>query len=82
MTEPAAEQFECVEVVITAEDPEWLANFTRHLVDDHVVACGHKHRTDPSDLPVGGKGLRRSAGAGGTAHPSVAIQHPAVAAMA
>jgi periplasmic divalent cation tolerance protein len=23
------------------EDPEWLANFTRHLVDDHVVACGH-----------------------------------------
>jgi hypothetical protein len=30
-----------------------------------------QHRTDPSDLPVGGKGLRRSAGAGGTAHPSI-----------
>ena len=21
--------------------PEWLANFTRQLVDDHLVACGH-----------------------------------------
>ncbi|MFC5996739.1 divalent-cation tolerance protein CutA [Pseudonocardia hispaniensis] len=41
MTESAPEQYECVEVVITAEDPEWLANFTRQLVEDRLVACGH-----------------------------------------
>jgi len=41
MTEPTAEQLECVEVVITAEDPEWLASFTRSLVEDRLVACGH-----------------------------------------
>jgi periplasmic divalent cation tolerance protein len=40
-TEPATEQVECVEVVVAAEDPEWLANFARQLVDDHLVACGH-----------------------------------------
>lgn len=32
---------DCVEVVITAEDAEWLADFTRRLVDDRLVACGH-----------------------------------------
>lgn len=32
---------ECVEVVVTAEDPSWLAGFTRRLVDDRLVACGH-----------------------------------------
>ncbi|MDY7084777.1 MAG: divalent-cation tolerance protein CutA [Actinomycetota bacterium] len=31
-----------VEVVITAADPEWLAAFTRRLVDDRLVACGHQ----------------------------------------
>ena len=31
----------CVEVVITAESAEWLAEFTRGLVDDRLVACGH-----------------------------------------
>lgn len=32
---------DCVEVVVTAEDPEWLAGFTRGLVEDRLVACGH-----------------------------------------
>lgn len=32
---------DCVEVVVTAEDLEWLAGFTRRLVDDRLVACGH-----------------------------------------
>ena len=29
------------EVVITADDAEWLAAFTRSLVEDRLVACGH-----------------------------------------
>ena len=37
MTEPNA----CVEVIVTAEDPEWLAEWTRTLVADRLVACGH-----------------------------------------
>lgn len=41
MTEPAPVQLECVEVVITAESAEWLADFTRSLVEDRLVACGH-----------------------------------------
>lgn len=41
MTEPAPEQLECVEVVVTAESAEWLAEFTRSLVEDRLVACGH-----------------------------------------
>ena len=41
MTEPAPEKLECVEVVITAESAEWLADFTRQLVEDRLVACGH-----------------------------------------
>jgi periplasmic divalent cation tolerance protein len=41
MSEPAAEQYECVEVVITAESADWLADFTRQLVEDRLVACGH-----------------------------------------
>jgi periplasmic divalent cation tolerance protein len=31
-----------VEVVITAADPEWLAAFTRRLVDDRLAACGQE----------------------------------------
>ena len=31
-----------VEVVITAADPEWLAGFTRRLVDDRLAACGQQ----------------------------------------
>lgn len=41
MTEPAGEQYQCVEVVITAESADWLADFTRSLVEDRLVACGH-----------------------------------------
>ncbi|WP_067509222.1 divalent-cation tolerance protein CutA [Actinoplanes sp. TFC3] len=29
------------EVVITAADAEWLAGFTRRLVEDRLAACGH-----------------------------------------
>jgi periplasmic divalent cation tolerance protein len=31
-----------VEVVITAADPEWLAAFTRRLVEDRLAACGQQ----------------------------------------
>lgn len=41
MTEPIAGGHDCVEVVITAESAEWLADFTRSLVEDRLVACGH-----------------------------------------
>lgn len=41
MTEAAPEHLECVEVVITAESAEWLAEFTRSLVEDRLAACGH-----------------------------------------
>jgi periplasmic divalent cation tolerance protein len=37
MTEPGT----CVEVIVTAEDVEWLAGWTRALVEDRLVACGH-----------------------------------------
>jgi periplasmic divalent cation tolerance protein len=30
------------EVVITAADPEWLAGFTRRLVEDRLAACGQQ----------------------------------------
>jgi periplasmic divalent cation tolerance protein len=33
------EQF--CEVVITAEDADWLAGFTRALVEERLAACGH-----------------------------------------
>jgi periplasmic divalent cation tolerance protein len=29
------------EVIITADSAEWLADFTRALVEDRLVACGH-----------------------------------------
>lgn len=32
---------EFCEVVVTAEDAEWLAGFTRTLVDERLAACGH-----------------------------------------
>ena len=32
---------EFCEVVVTAEDPDWLAGFTRTLVDERLAACGH-----------------------------------------
>ena len=32
---------EVCEVVITGPTQEWLATFTRQLVDDRLAACGH-----------------------------------------
>jgi periplasmic divalent cation tolerance protein len=32
---------EFCEVVITADDADWLAGFTRTLVEDRLAACGH-----------------------------------------
>jgi periplasmic divalent cation tolerance protein len=32
---------EICEVIITAPDAEWLAQFTRQLVDHRLAACGH-----------------------------------------
>jgi periplasmic divalent cation tolerance protein len=33
------------EVVITAESGDWLADFTRRLVEDRLAACGHNIAT-------------------------------------
>jgi periplasmic divalent cation tolerance protein len=33
---------ECCEVVVTAGDPDWLAGFTRTLVEERLAACGHQ----------------------------------------
>jgi periplasmic divalent cation tolerance protein len=32
---------EFCEVVVTASDAEWLAGFTRTLVEERLAACGH-----------------------------------------
>jgi periplasmic divalent cation tolerance protein len=32
---------ECCEVVVTAADADWLAGFTRRLVEERLAACGH-----------------------------------------
>ena len=32
---------ECCEVVVTAQDADWLAGFTRTLVEERLAACGH-----------------------------------------
>ena len=32
---------EFCEVVVTAADEDWLAGFTRTLVEEQLVACGH-----------------------------------------
>ena len=32
---------EFCEVVVTAADADWLAGFTRTLVDERLAACGH-----------------------------------------
>ena len=32
---------ECVEVVVTADDADWLAGLTRTLVEERLAACGH-----------------------------------------
>ena len=33
---------ECCEVVVTAADADWLAGFTRTLVEERLAACGHQ----------------------------------------
>jgi periplasmic divalent cation tolerance protein len=33
---------EICEIIITAPDPEWLADFTRRLVEDRLVAGSHQ----------------------------------------
>ncbi|MQB02507.1 MAG: divalent cation tolerance protein CutA [Actinobacteria bacterium] len=35
----------CVEVVITADDADWLADYTRQLVEDRLAACGQNIST-------------------------------------
>jgi periplasmic divalent cation tolerance protein len=35
------EDTEFCEVVVTAEDARWLADFTRTLVGERLAACGH-----------------------------------------
>lgn len=37
-----ADRVDVCEVVITAADPEWLADFTRRLISDRLAACGHQ----------------------------------------
>ncbi|MBW6432191.1 divalent-cation tolerance protein CutA [Actinoplanes hulinensis] len=32
---------EVCEVIITAPNADWLANFTRKLIDERLSACGH-----------------------------------------
>lgn len=31
----------CVEVVVTAPNVDWLVAFTRRLIEDRLIACGH-----------------------------------------
>ncbi|WP_448625109.1 divalent-cation tolerance protein CutA [Geodermatophilus sp. URMC 64] len=35
---------EFCEVVVTADDADWLAGFTRTLVEERLAACGHTTR--------------------------------------
>jgi periplasmic divalent cation tolerance protein len=37
---PSVDEDFC-EVVITADDADWLAGFTRTLVEERLAACGH-----------------------------------------
>ena len=43
MDERMDEQF--CEVVVTADDADWLAGFTRTLVEERLAACGHTVQT-------------------------------------
>jgi periplasmic divalent cation tolerance protein len=36
---------EYCEVVVTADDADWLAGFTRTLVEERLAACGHNVAT-------------------------------------
>jgi periplasmic divalent cation tolerance protein len=37
-----AVQDECCEVVVTAADADWLAAYTRTMVQERLAACGHQ----------------------------------------
>ena len=37
----SAEAGEFCEVVVTGPDPEWLAGYTRTLIEERLAACGH-----------------------------------------
>lgn len=36
---------EICEVIVTADNAEWLTNFTRRLVEDRIAACGQQITT-------------------------------------
>ena len=38
---PVVDASEFCEVVVTAADADWLAGFTRTLVEERLAACGH-----------------------------------------
>ena len=57
---------------MTAADADWLAGFTRTLVEERLAACGHVIGADPLGLPLGGRRPRRGRGAGRPAHPPLA----------
>jgi periplasmic divalent cation tolerance protein len=40
--DPEAGDGEFCEVVVTGPDPEWLAGYTRTLVEERLAACGHQ----------------------------------------
>ncbi len=41
MTDHGASPDPCCEIVITADDSDWLAVFARTLVDERLAACAH-----------------------------------------
>jgi len=40
--DPESGDGEFCEVVVTGPDPEWLAGYTRTLVEERLAACGHQ----------------------------------------
>lgn len=60
---------ECLEVVVTADDAGWLAEFTRRLVEDRLVACGHVLPAMRTIYRWDGAVAQRRAGPGRAAHP-------------
>jgi periplasmic divalent cation tolerance protein len=40
--DPEASDGEFCEVVVTGPDPEWLAGYTRTLIEERLAACGHQ----------------------------------------
>jgi len=53
------------EVIITADDAEWLLNFTRQLIEDRLAACGQhskKPKPESPSIPANPSYLRFSRG--------------------